>query len=324
MKTGKIVFSILNILLLLGVSGCVSDQTATTGTGKSDTAGECDRACLENFADRYIDAMVAHDPQSVAMADNVKFTENGVELEVGDALWATASAGTDFGIYVADPETGQVGYSGVVEENGTRVLISFRLKVVDGRISEIEQIVGRDRNFSGVDSLTEPDPIYARMLEPSERRPREEMIPIADSYFAALERADGKRPVSFADTCNRMENAVQTTNNPELGAGMGGGYNIMAMSCTEQFKTGYFKFVTEIRRRHVLVDEERGMVFSFAALDHAGNVKQVTTTDGQTHDIGQLSPSTLYGGGLFKIIDGRIHRIYTVFFTAPYGMKHAW
>jgi len=324
MKIENIYFLILGVLLLFVISGCVSDQPATTGSGQSETAGECDRACLENFADRYIEAMVAHDPSSVPLSDNVRFTENGVELEVGDALWATASGNTDFGIYATDPETGQVGYSGIVEENGTRVLISFRLRILDGRISEIEQIVGRDRNFSGVDNLKEPDPIYARILEPFERRPREEMIPIADSYFAALERADGKRPVPFADTCNRMENGVQTTNNPEFGAGMGGGYNIMAMSCTEQFKTGYFKFVTEIRRRHILVDQERGMVFSFAALDHAGNIKQVTTNDGQTHDIGQLSPSTLYGGGLFKIIDGRIHRIYTVFFTAPYGMKHAW
>lgn len=324
MRSEKIGFSILGILLLVCAAGCVSDQPATTGSQQSETAGECDRACLESFADRYIDAMVAHDPLSVPLADNVRFTENGVELDVGDALWGTASGKTDFGIYAADPETGQVAYSGIVEENGTKVLISFRLKIADNQISEIEQIIARDRNFSGVDSLTEPEPIYARMLEPSERRPRAEMIPIADSYFAALERADGKRPVPFADTCNRMENGVQTTNNPAMGAGMGGGYNIMAMSCIEQFKTGYFKFVTEIRRRHVLVDEERGMVFSFAALDHAGNIKQVTTTDGQTHDIGQLSPSTLYGGGLFKIIDGQIHRIYTVFFTAPYGMKHAW
>jgi hypothetical protein len=324
MKIKKIGFSIFVILLLIGISGCVSDQPETPGSERSETTGECDRDCLENFADRYVEAMVAHDPSSIPLSDNVRFTENGVELEVGDALWATASGNTDFGIYATDPQTGQVGYSGIVEENGTRVLISFRLKIAGGRISEIEQIVGRDRNFSGVDSLTEPDPIYARVLEPSERRPRDEMIPIADSYFAALERADGTRPVPFADTCNRMENGVQTTNNTGLGTGMGGGYNIMAMSCTEQFKTGYFKFVTEIRRRHVLADEERGMVFSFAALDHAGNIKQVTTTDGQTHDIGQLSPSTLYGGGLFKIINGQIHRIYTVFFTAPYGMKHAW
>jgi len=311
-------------ILILALSACSTLQPTVTEEEPLQTAAECDQACLETFADRYIDAMVSHDPSSIHLAEGVKFTENGVQLAVGDALWATASANTAYRIYVADPETGQVGYSGIVEENGTPVLISFRLKITDGKISEIEQIVGRDRSFSGIDNLKEPDPIYARILEPSERIDRDRMISIADSYFAALERADGTRPVPFADTCNRMENGIQTTNNPELGAEMGGGFNIIAMSCTEQFKTGYFRFVTQIRRRHVLVDEERGMVFSFAALDHAGNIKQVTTTNGQTHDIGQLSPNTLYGGGLFKIINGQIHRIYTVFFSAPYGMKHCW
>ena len=324
MKTSKTgLISVISVLVFV-LSNCSSEQTAGIEEKPLLTLVECDQACLESFADRYIDSMVRHDPSSVPLADDVRFTENGVELAVGDALWATASANTAYKIYVTDPETGQVGYSGIVQENGTPVLISFRLKIINGKISEIEQIVGRDRNFSGVDNLKEPDPIYARVLEPSERTDRDKMIPIADSYFGALERADGKRPVPFADTCNRMENGIKTTNNPELGAGMGGGYNIIAMSCTEQFKTGYFRFVTEIRRRHALVDENRGMVFSFAALDHAGNIKQVTTTDGQTHDIGQLSPTTLYGGGLFKIINGEIHRIYTVFFSAPYGMKHGW
>jgi len=318
-KTGPMI-----IILIFALSACSTLQPTVTEEDPLQTAGECDQACLESFADRYIDAMVSHDPSSIPLAEGVKFTENGVQLSVGDALWATASANTDYRIYATDPETGQIGYSGIIKENGTPVLISFRLKIMNGKISEIEQIVGRDRSFSGIDNLKEPDPIYARILEPSERVDRNRMISIADSYFAALERADGLRPVPFADTCNRMENGIQTTNNPELGAKMGGGYNIIAMSCTEQFKTGYFRFVTEIRRRHVLVDEESGMVFSFAALDHAGNIKQVTTTDGKTHDIGQLSPTTLYGGGLFKIINGQIHRIYTVFFSAPYGMKHPW
>lgn len=317
MKTKKTCLMIIVPLLFFILSTLTTLQSAFA-------EDKCDRACLERFVDRYIDAMVKHDPSSLPLAANVKFTENGVELNVGDALWATASENTDFRIYVTDPETGQVGYSGIVKENGTPVLFSLRLKITDGKISEIEQIVGRDKNFSGVDKLEVPDPIYAKVLEPSERTPRDKMIPIADSYFAALERATGKRPVPFADTCNRMENGVQTTNNKEMGASMGEGINILAMSCKEQFKTSYFAFVTEIRRRHVLVDEERGLVFSFAALDHAGNIKQVTTTDGKTHDIGQLSPTTLFGGGLFKIINGEIHRIYTVFYSAPYGMKHGW
>ncbi|MGD0102242.1 MAG: hypothetical protein ABSC60_18055, partial [Acidobacteriota bacterium] len=106
------------------------------------------------------------------------------------------------------------------------------------------------------------------------------MITIADSYFKALERMDGTRPVPFADTCNRFENGIQTTNNPKLFGASGGGFNISAMSCTEQFKTGYFRFVTQIRRRHLVVDEERGIVSSTAILDHAGNIKSVTLTDG--------------------------------------------
>ena len=146
---------------------------------------------------------------------------------------------------------------------------------------------------------------------------------IADSYFVALERMDGTRPVPFADTCNRMENGIQTTNNPKMG-GAGGGYNISALSCTEQFKSGYLRFVTKIRRRHLVVDEERGLVSSTACLDHAGNIKSVTLTTGQTLPIGVLSPTSFLGGGFFKIKGGKIHRIHTILVTVPYGMKQGW
>jgi hypothetical protein len=150
------------------------------------------------------------------------------------------------------------------------------------------------------------------------------MIAIADSYFKALERMDGTRPVPFAETCNRMENGVQTTNNPQLGGASSGGFNMMALSCIEQFKTGYLRFVTQIRRRHLVVDEERGLVSSTALLDHAGNIKSVTLTDGRTLPISLLSPTTLLGGGFFKIKGGKIHRIHTILITAPYGMKPGW
>jgi hypothetical protein len=169
MKTIKPGFLAVMTILIFSLSDCNTEQPTGTEEEPMQTAGQCDQNCLESFVDRYIDAMVSHDPSSIPLAKDVKFTENGVELAVGDALWATASANTDYRIYVTDPETGQVGYSGIVEENGTPVLISFRLKIVNGKINEIEQIVGRDRGFSGIDSLKEPDPIYAQVLKPSER-----------------------------------------------------------------------------------------------------------------------------------------------------------
>jgi hypothetical protein len=316
----------LAVFMIIGLTACGTKQPPADGGGTADTgAGQCDRECLENMADRYVEALVAHDTSAIPLSEKVKFTENGVPLEAGEALWATASGNTDYRIYVADPETGQVGYSGIIEENGKPALFSFRLKIVNGRIMEIEQIVARDDGqFNNVKNLKQPDPIFARILQPEEQSSREDMIATADSYFAALERNDGTRPVAFADTCNRQENGFQTTNSPPSKGQSGDAFNIMALSCAEQFKTGFFRFVTRIRRRHLVVDKERGLVFSVACLDHAGNIKEVTMTNGKTIPVTLSSPTTFLGGGFFKIISGQIHRIYTVLITPPYGMKQGW
>jgi hypothetical protein len=327
METKQTGLKLLFMVLVIGASACSSDQPAPARTDKTGAAAvlECDRACLEGFANKYLGALVAHDPSKIPLAPDVKFTENGQELEVGDALWATASdKPTTYTIYLTDPQSGQVGFSGLMKENGKLALISFRLKIAGGKVTEIEQIVARDDGqFFGGKSLTTADPIYAEVLAPVERSSRKDLIRIADSYFVALERMDGTRPVPFADTCNRMENGIQTTNNPALGGG-GGGYNISALGCTDQFKSGYLKFVTKIRRRHLVVDEERGLVSSTACLDHAGNILSVTLTTGQTLPIGVSSPTSFLGGGFFKIKGGKIHRIHTILVTVPYGMKQGW
>ncbi len=327
MRTRRTALLMLSILLVFGASACGPNRPAATDTSQAIAAArECGRDCLEGFANRYLNALVAHNPSRLPLASHVKFTENGQELAVGDALWATASdEPTTYRIYLTDPQTGQVGFSGLMKENGKLALISFRLKIANGRVREIEQIVARDDGrFFGGKSLTSPDPIYAEVLAPSERTSRADMIAIADSYFNALERMDGTRPVPFADTCNRLENGMQTTNNPGPGNASGDSFNIMALGCIEQFKTGYFRFVTRIRRRHLVVDEDRGMVSSTACLDHAGNIKAVTLTNGRTIPVGLSTPTTLMGGGFFKIKSGKIHRIHTVLISVPYGMKQGW
>src|SRR5215472_17088212 len=73
-------------------------------------AGSCDRACLENFVDLYLDALIAHNPKLLPIARNVKFTENGVRLELGDAQWKTVTGKGKYRIIVADPEAGQVAF----------------------------------------------------------------------------------------------------------------------------------------------------------------------------------------------------------------------
>ena len=77
----------------------------------------CDRACLISVADQYLTAMVAHDASKAPLAKSVKLTENAARLPTSEGLWFTATGLTDYKIYIADPQGGAVGFTGVVEEH---------------------------------------------------------------------------------------------------------------------------------------------------------------------------------------------------------------
>jgi len=54
-------------------------------------AQACGRECLAGILTSYLDSVLDHDPT----ADDVRFTEDTVELEHGRGLWATAGSGWD-------------------------------------------------------------------------------------------------------------------------------------------------------------------------------------------------------------------------------------
>lgn len=62
----------------------------TACAGAADRA--CGRDCLAAVLNGYVQALVSHDPAKMSVARNVKYTENGVRLNLGDGLWQTASA----------------------------------------------------------------------------------------------------------------------------------------------------------------------------------------------------------------------------------------
>jgi hypothetical protein len=52
----------------------------------------CDRACLEGFVDKYLDAMDSDRVDPALFARDLKFTENGAQLPLGgDGLWLRMS-----------------------------------------------------------------------------------------------------------------------------------------------------------------------------------------------------------------------------------------
>jgi hypothetical protein len=108
----------------------------------------CDRACLENFVDQYMDALIAHNPKALPMSARVKNTEDGVRLEPGDGFWRTALAKGSYRLFVSEPEAGQVAFIGTMREVNAPmpnpVIIAVRLKIESRQVSEIENMVVRD------------------------------------------------------------------------------------------------------------------------------------------------------------------------------------
>jgi hypothetical protein len=300
--------------------------------------GACDRRCLESFVDRYLDAVIAHDPQAVPIALSVRFTENGQQLAIGDGLWRSMKAKGSYRLFVTDVEAGQVAMLGTLEEEnanparGTSALLALRLKVADNRIVEIEQFVHRDEQAAErVAALGQPRPAFLEAVPASRRMSRMDLIATADKYFTGMQQNDGKGDYPFADDCNRIENGTQTTNRPTPAGetrpdpATATGYSAQ-WSCLEQFESGLLHFVTRIRdRRYVAVDQERGLVFAFAFFDHsAGDTRSFTTPTGRAVTAGPAQPWTWYIAEVFEIDNGKLGQIEAFLQRVPYGMLSGW
>ncbi|MET0291783.1 MAG: hypothetical protein ABW136_05405 [Steroidobacteraceae bacterium] len=303
----------------------------------SAVAPPCDRSCLTGLVDRYLAALVRHDPTGLPLNRDVKFTENAARLTVGkEGLWIAASeAPTGFRIVAADVGAGQVGLYGVMKERAKPLIIALRLKVVNGQITEIEHVLARNLRPAVVEMLAKPRPEFVTPLPAANRLPRHQMVNIADSYFEAIEHADGKL-APFADDCVRRENGQQTTKNPTpvpwpVPLGSKQADDAMAfigtLSCSDQFDTHVMDFITRLwPRRHEIVDEELGLVYSFPMFQHKGGTGSIKIKNVPGVDSLPLggSSSNLQAGEIFKIDRGRIAAVEAMGTQLPYGTKSGW
>jgi hypothetical protein len=300
--------------------------------------GSCDRKCLEGFVDRYLDAAVKHDPKAVPLAPNVRFTENGQRLAIGDGMWRSLKSKGTYRLFVSDVEAQQVAFIGTLNEEhrdpaqSTPVLVALRLKIANARISEIEQLVARNVDAAKlVEALGSPRAQFLAAVPENQRMSRADLIATANKYFSGMQQNDGKGDYPFAADCNRIENGSLTTNRPTP-AGETRPDPVTASnyssqwSCLEQFKSGLLHFVTRIRdRRYVAVDRERGLVFAFAFFDHsAGATRSFTAPNGRAVTAGPVQPWTWEIAELFKVENGKLGQIEAVLDRSPYGMASGW
>ena len=128
---GKKQFAVVALLLL---TGCIFVSAANAADTRS-----CDRECLKGFVTKYLDAMIAHKPDSVPVASTVKFTEDCKELKLGEGEWKIITGLTEYRRDVLDVKEGvAVSFNVVTEKENNKALFTMRLKVVDKKITEIE------------------------------------------------------------------------------------------------------------------------------------------------------------------------------------------
>jgi len=297
--------------------------------GRAPARAGCDRSCLIEAADAYLADLAHHDAAALAGRSPL-FTENDIPLIAGDALWKTVSKVGPAPVHVVDTRTGQIGVFIAVEEGGRPALLAARLALSRGRLSELDTVVARQESatFLKPEGFDNEAALMETTLPPAQRRSRQELMAIATSYFRNLVDSDAPLP-SFDEGCNRVENGVQSTNNPIPAAALGGGpaaalnAPFSSLGCLEQFKTRSLTFVSAIRGlSYPLIDEDTGVVFASALFDHNGLARRGSST-------GQLSarlpsPYTYLVRELFKIRDGRIVHIDAVLVSVPYGAQPAW
>lgn len=306
------------LMVVCGVAVCGAASSAAEASPPEATSG-CNRACLIGFANRYLDALVRHDPSGLPLAKTYKFTENGQRLRLGEGLWHQASD-IQYRQYLADPARGEVVFYGALEESDLPTLLLLRLRIVHRQISEIETIVVRfDSGLEErVATLKASQPLIDSILPKSERSSKQTLEAIANDYLDGLQ---DHPPRSFPMTsdCSRTEDG-RTTSRTSTTAQPG-----WPLGC--DLNSPIFAYMTSLHdRRFFVTDVERGQAFVIAVMDCPGTLKTVEI-DGKTvlRGPGQRRPREVLLGVVFKVIGGKLSRLQAFHVTnLPFGSHSGW
>jgi hypothetical protein len=245
---------------LLGGAICFLVLGSNTAAIAQSSGQACTRESLKAITDKFFTALEAHNPSSLPLASGVKYTENGMEVDVGKGFWETAGKLT-FKRGMIDTQKCGTHTQTVIEEDGKPMLYGVRLKIDEEKISEIEAIVVRGKQVLDVPAiLATKDQDWEVILPPEERSSRLAMMAAADDYFELFvkEKKPKVSELLFANFCDRWENGAQTTK-----GGTNQGVAMPAHNCSPKG----FADMTHGPRRF-LVDEETGVVVAYVLFNN--------------------------------------------------------
>jgi len=195
---------------------------------------------------------------------------------------------------------GMFGGSGPMPEEGTvrPILFAARLKVENDKITEIETIVARERDFAfNADGVLETrDQDWETILPPEKRAPRQVLADAANNYFALF--AEGSTvSVPFAEVCDRWENGFQTTAQDH--------------DCSPvTFRKAIGASINHGPRR-VWVDTEKGISIAFMAFGGGASASEENPTG-----------SGLVDCHMFRMRDGKVDLIQSI--VGPQAQSMGW
>jgi hypothetical protein len=264
-------------------------------------AADCDRACLSGVITQYLDAMVAHNPAAAPVAPKARFTEDAVEMKLGEGLWKNASKLRGYRQDILDVRQGTAASQVIVEESAMPVMLVLRMKVVDKKATEIETQVTRTQKEGAlfqIAAIQTPSKAMNLVPEKSQLNTREQAINIAKFYPAGLKIGSFvEANAPFASDAYRIENGAITA-----------GPGCTRAGC-ENIKTQTIMKHPAITTMVKAVDEELGIVLLRMNFG----------------DTGSYGPgNSLIVWEAFKVYGGQIHAVEAFMRVMPDAAGSGW
>jgi hypothetical protein len=253
---------------------------ALSGTASAAT---CERACLLNQARQFNSNMLAHTTEKIPLAPTVQIRENTKAIALADSRWSGVKQILSQAVYADTVKENVIEHVAAETVAGKTVYIGTRLKVAEGKITEVE-INFDDRPNVNAKNLVPYDPLFNTIVPAEERATREQLERIITSYFQGL--TDHKPIEADYDVrCDRYHSGNRVTHNARNGVENSGD-----VGCYES-NLGPKPWGPATEVRIALVDPERGIVIGYSILQYGDS--------GRAMQINEI----------FKILDGRIRMI---------------
>jgi len=243
-------------------------------------ATTCDRTCLEKTLADYVAAMVKRDASDLNVTKDLKISENGAAVKLGEGPnWQGITSFKSQPQYVTDVQAQEIGYVGVVEDQGKPAFLAIRLKVRDNAIAEVESVLTHDGEGGPAflpEGMIYREAPYLRDVPAAVRSSRADLKKVSDEYWDIATSTHDGSEVPYSVDCWHFENGMNTNwervmyadeaNSQDRPEYQPQGFDGRIWTCAREvyLTTSGWK---SARDRHYIYDEDRGLVFQIVYVD---------------------------------------------------------